>query len=157
MAKRTQEAKQPKTIFKVGDNVLYGSGPASYPWHWFHAEVLWFDGDDMMVRRYTQNGGRFNQELHSSGVRAVGTHAELEQIKRDAAEGVKEFQRKVEEAERALGAARDALWAHLGELAKGGLKVSVPDFAAMDATYAEKRAVQETLETEDAQRAAALA
>lgn len=151
MAKRT---KQPELPFKVGDHILYCSSSAAFPWHWIRADVLWFDGDDLMVRRYTQNGKPYNQLLSCSGVVAVGDPAELTKIQAQAADGVKELQSTVDEATSALGRARVALFARLDELAAGGLKLSIPDFDAIEA--ARKHAVLEVADTEDAEFAAAM-
>lgn len=148
---------KPKTkrgvpALKPGDHVLIGCNRASYPWHWFMARVAWADDRDVLLDRSNINGTeRYRHHVPINEVRAVGTVEELMAVKRCAAEHVRSYQNKVDEAEQALGRAREELWAKIDELAASGIAIIPLDEEAADARRATDRKAQEAIEIEEAE------
>jgi hypothetical protein len=135
---------------EIDDYVLLGSTRASYPEHWYFGQVLWIGDGDVLVQRGNAHGDHWREVVSSSAIRAVGTPEKLTDLKRKASEGVRELHRRVDEAERALGDARDALFNHLDALVEKGLDIVPPDFVAIDFERAERHAIQERTDAESA-------
>jgi hypothetical protein len=145
MAKRK---RKPALAVGISDYVLLGGTRASYPEHWYYGQVLWIGDGDVLVQRSNAHGDRWREVISSSQIRAVGTREKLSDLKRRASEGVRDLQRRIDEVTSALGDARDALFKHLDALAEKGLDIVPPDFVAIDAEIAERRAIQERTDAE---------
>jgi hypothetical protein len=142
---------KPKIEVKAGDYVLMGGSYASFPCHWYFAEVLWADATDVLLHRTNQNGTEFYRQVESIlHIRAVGTIEELCAIKRQAADAVRELSNAASEAESALGTARAAVHAELDRLAAGGLKFIARDHDAIAQREIIERVAVEAIDAEEA-------
>lgn len=141
-----QQKATPTLKVEVNDWVLLGSTRASYPGEWCVGRVLWVGDNDLLVERSNQHGETWRDHKFMSDIRAVGDLGDLFTIKEQARIGVKALREAVAEAEQALGAARNALFAKLEELAAGGLKVVPPDFNAIHVDEANYRGFVEQAE-----------
>lgn len=145
-------------VLQIGGHVLCGGTVASYPCHWTLGEILWFDADNVVVKRNTATGQAWTQMICILDIRAFGTIEELLNVRKQAAEGVKHLQSAVDAAESALGNARAALFNRLEELcAQDHLKAIPLNLPAIKQADAEQRAIQEEIETEDEASAKTLA
>jgi hypothetical protein len=144
----TRKTKKPVLEIKQGDWVLLGSTRASYPGEWYVGGVLWVGHGDILVRRFATTGGEYNQLEPFEAVRAVGTHQDLVEVKKIAADGVRELRKAVSDAESALGRARDALFARLNELAAAEPRIIPPDFSAIKERHRCEREIHERFEEE---------
>lgn len=146
---RKTAPRAPRTVVKAGDYVLAGGGVASLPGEWFVGHVLWADGRDVLLHRTTQNGTDSWRQLEPiENIRAAGTIADLISIRREASDATTELSRAVGDAEHALGAARDAVWAKCRQLAEGGLKIAPHDDAASAERHAHDRVLNQQFEDE---------
>ena len=114
----TPRTRKRKTIRPTpGDYILVGAPGTTMPVDWFFAKVLWADGDDVVTEHDPPSGGKYRQILHISHVRAIGSLAELVQFKESRRVTVHRLAMRVHKAECALGAARNAVWVKLDEIA----------------------------------------
>jgi hypothetical protein len=146
MGKRRNEQASMDFELKAGDFVLLGGTRASYPSNWYLATVMWIGKTGVAIERSNQNGERWLQTCHRSEIRAIGTIADLCTIQRQASDAVRALVKEVHERESALGSARDAVFAKVDELAKGGLKVIPPNFEEIEA---DNQAVRDVIERHD--------
>lgn len=128
---------------QIGDYVLLGGSYASMPGDWYLGKLVWVGKEELCIERWTLNGQVYHQQGTIYDVRAAGSMNDLSLIKEQARLAVKELTVTVQEAESALGRARDAVHNKLEDLAKGGLKIAPYDREASDACDAEARAIAE--------------
>ena len=108
--------RKPATV-KAGDVVLIGKAGIARPRHWFVANVLWADRHEILTEHQLPDSGEMQRQvLDIAYVRAVGPTRYLARYQRVCCEAVDALDRAIYDAEQALGAARDALWAKLDEL-----------------------------------------
>lgn len=121
MKRARAKASRKPVALQPGDLVLIGSPGITMPGDWFFAKVRWTEGADVLVEQYGLGGtGRFHQ-LHSiADVRAVGDVAFLNDFEKRCREEVRSLSEQVSACERALGAARDAVWSKLDEIGAAG-------------------------------------
>lgn len=154
-----KQAKKAAGLFddrplKAGDHVLLGGTYGSLPGHWYLGTILCVDGEALYLLRSNQNGGTWHQEDSVHAVRAVGTIAELIEIKETARKAVAELSRHVDEIESELGRARAAVHNKLEELAKGGLKIAPLDVEASAAHDSAERAASQAYDEQEARESA---
>lgn len=161
----TRKSSQPKVrwsvagkplALQVGMRVLCGGTAASYPNHWYLGEVLWFDADNVVLKRCAATGQAWTQMISILEIRAFGAIAELMDVRKQAIAGVKDLQAAVDEAESALGRAREALFARLEDLCARELRAIPLNLPAIKAEEGERRAAHEKIESEDAALAKSL-
>ena len=100
----------------VGDKILVASY-ASRPHQWFFANVLWIDGDEVLISHEGQSKREsYRSVIDIDGVVAIGTTRELIDFAREAQAAAFELGKAVSEAEEELGRAREAMWAAIDEL-----------------------------------------
>ncbi len=103
----------------VGDWVLIGAPGISMPGDWFHAQVIWFDDEEVLTAHTPPSGMGTQRNLSSrSQIRMAGDYVALTEFQERCRKEVADLRAKVNEAERALGAARDAVWKRLDEIAE---------------------------------------
>ena len=124
-AKKTKATQRAKIAVKAGDRVLIGSPGVSMPSDWFFATVLLVEGDEIATVHTcpsTQEPQR--QFLPITHVRAVGSYEAMREYQKTCAESVRALRENVDEAGRALVAARDAVWARIDEFTPPSLSTS---------------------------------
>lgn len=101
----------------IGGMVLLGMPGVSMPADWHIGRVVWTDGVEVLVEQYGLGGNNPHKALHDAGyVRAIGDVPTLGAFRRKAEAAVDGLWQQVRDAEVALGAARDAVWAKLDEI-----------------------------------------
>lgn len=151
MAKKQSTQLSLDMSVRPGDLVLMGGTRASYPGHWYIGRVLWIGDGDVLIQRDNAHGDRWRQLESALAIRAFGTMEKLVAVRKAAREAIRDLQRQINDAESALGSARDTLWKRLEELVEKGMVDAIPpDFAAIDAQHEETRAAVERAEQESA-------
>lgn len=102
-----------------GAVVLMGMAGVSMPGEWHIGEVVWIDaGHVLVMQQHIGGAGKPFPCLHEiSYIRAIGTVSELVEIQARCREELKPLTDAVHAAERALRAARDAVYSRLDEIA----------------------------------------
>lgn len=116
MPRTAKKSKATPPDVKVGDHALIAGSRASMPGNWFMARVLWTDGAEVLIEHTPAGGTRYAQVLDITAVRAVGALHALVELQGKHRLAVRALVDKVHEAESALGAARDAVWAACDKL-----------------------------------------
>ena len=116
--------KTPKTLpveLKRDELVLLGQPGTLLPRDWYRGQVVWSDGDALVVRQWGFSGQRsWNSLTTVDHVRAVGDHRFLSEHQARCAAEVAELQAVVDTRSAAVEEARRAIWARLDEIGAAG-------------------------------------
>lgn len=136
---KAQDRRKVGLSLQPGERVLVGAPGVSMPGHWFVATVLWTDGAEVLTEHGDTTGTvLYRQVLRIEDVRAVGDYVQLMTFQDRCRDEVKDLRGHVNECEAALGAARDAVWKKLDEIAASGTVRFTPAPRSADRTDASK-------------------